>query len=218
MISLIDAFLTHVFDHEVGATPWYFSSSSAPDWRQDPEINAGLVSETFENAERLLSRYSDEQLENGLKYLVDPSCGNILAGILERPLSPQADDRLSRSFASLFKSVFARRCTPCLSSLGEEGAPLNLLCYMWWDLLPWHGDPEVGGFRHRDEGMLSAMETTLSLPHDACREAALHGLGHWQSRYPSRVERAIDSFIRENAGLRPELQRYAQSARAGLVN
>ncbi len=36
------------------------------------------------------------------------------------------------------------------------------------------------------------MARTLAIPHLACQEGALHGLGHWQRAYPDRVAAIVD--------------------------
>jgi len=56
----------------------------------------------------------------------------------------------------------------------------------------------------------------LSIPHDACRESALHGLNHWYLSYP-RAEAIVDEWLEQTAGLRPELISYAQNAKVGMV-
>ena len=57
----------------------------------------------------------------------------------------------------------------------------------------------------------------LALSHDACRESALHGLGHWQPHYPARVAHIIADFLARTPALRPELQAYARRAQRGAV-
>jgi hypothetical protein len=57
----------------------------------------------------------------------------------------------------------------------------------------------------------------LALPHDACRESALHGLGHWHHAYPDQTADIIDEFLARNEGIRDELRRYAMAARCGCV-
>lgn len=56
----------------------------------------------------------------------------------------------------------------------------------------------------------------LAIPHDACRESALHGLGHWAHHYP-QVAGIVDEFLSSAPGLRPELIAYAERARIGNV-
>jgi hypothetical protein len=129
----------------------------------------------------------------------------------------------------------------------EPPAPLNSSCYMWWDLFPtWGGDaaPErasswgtsqrarrklerAGGhpagprsdetLRTVDEAILAVLERTLRIDSEACREGALHGLGHWSRRYPERSAAIVDAWLGTAPPISPELRRYAESARAGCV-
>ena len=62
-----------------------------------------------------------------------------------------------------------------------------------------------------------AFDHPVGKPHDACRESALHGLGHWQIYYHEATQ-LIDDFLRITPNLRVELVRYAESARRGHVN
>jgi hypothetical protein len=61
------------------------------------------------------------------------------------------------------------------------------------------------------------MEATLAIPHIACQEAALHGLGHWRCAYPERVEAIIGAFLARSRSLSAELEAYAKQARVGRV-
>ncbi len=111
----------------------------------------------------------------------------------------------------------AVRCLPHLSHLDEQPAnPLNSACYMWWDILPIHGKPEELERAEFDAGVLCVLARLLSIPHDACRESALHGISEWQRYYP-RVEAAADDFLARTPGLRPELVSYAHRAKVGKV-
>lgn len=217
MSRSLPGFLQHVFDHPVSSPPWYQSGSAAV-WTAAPAEDALLIAQCFEGAGTLLSNYSDEQVAQGLRYIVDPSCGSLLAGAFAYPIPEETESRLISSFVTLFDTCFSRRCASKLSSLDETTNALNLVCYMWWDVLPWYGRPNEPRFKQRDGAMLNAMVAILANPHDACREAALHGLGHWQRHYPKEVETAINDFVRKNPHVRLELLHYAQNALSGCVN
>jgi hypothetical protein len=88
---------------------------------------------------------------------------------------------------------------------------------MFWDIVPVHGQPSEPEFADLDHSLLAVMTEILSLPSDASRESALHGLGHWQSAYPAEVEQIINSFLAANPTIRPELRLYAEQARSGNV-
>jgi hypothetical protein len=67
-----------------------------------------------------------------------------------------------------------------------------------------------------DSEVLSVLQRLLAIPHDACRESALHGLGHWSIDYPKVVD-IIDQFLSHSPDLRHELIAYAKSAKNGGV-
>jgi len=88
---------------------------------------------------------------------------------------------------------------------------------MWWDFDCWCGPRTDGKEREQNLAFLNSMTTTLGLPHDACRESALHGLGHWHRAYPTETVQIIDAFLLTNPGIREELKRYALAARCGCI-
>lgn len=67
------------------------------------------------------------------------------------------------------------------------------------------------------EATLQVMAEMLDLPSELCQFSALHGLGHWHSRHPERVEQIVDSFVSRHKNLRPYLIEYASDARFGRV-
>ena len=77
-------------------------------------------------------------------------------------------------------------------------------------------DPDEALFS-TDEVVLTVMERTLRLDSEACREGALHGLGHWCRRHPERVPAIVDAWLAESPSISPELHSYALSARTGCV-
>jgi hypothetical protein len=102
---------------------------------------------------------------------------------------------------TLFERFFAPRCSALVSEgemLGTETSqvsPLEGICFMWWDLLPLSGQPEELDHREVDAACLEVMRLTLDLDADACRRAALHGLGHWKGVYPEEVKTILDAWL-----------------------
>jgi hypothetical protein len=223
--------IAHVFDHPVARPRWH-ASPDAPEWHDRPEHIAMLVADTFEHSGELLARFSDAQLDQGFWYLlggsdfmrvlVDPPDRLHAAGVTLRSKAPRnvlasVRFRALRSFVPLFEQVMAVRCSPHLLHLAEPGAnPLNSACYMWWDMFPIHGSPDEPDRAEFDAEVLNVQRRILAIPHDACRESALHGLGHWALYYP-RVSEIISEFLRHTRGLRPELVVYAEHAKTGRV-
>jgi hypothetical protein len=208
--------IDYVFDHPVTDPAWHWALD-APDWPESPDQVATHIAETFEQSGRLLARFSDEQLNQGFWFLVSNSCSEFMCSLVEPALRLALRLRSLRSFVPLFEQVMAVRCSPHLSHLDERGAnPLNSACYMWWDILPIHGHPEEPARAGFDSEVLVVLRRLLSIPHDACRESALHGISEWSIYYP-QVAGAVEEFLARTPNLRPELISYAQRAKGGNV-
>ena len=166
----------------------------------------------------MLAGYTDEQLNRGFWYLLSNGLSDYMCALADASV-PLADRvRCVRSFVPVFENLLAVRCTPHLSHLDEPGAgPLNLAGYMWWDSIPFGVAPTDASGRELGEAALGAMADILTIDRVACQESALHGLGHWQRRWPTEVARIIDEFLARNANARAELLAYARSARGGCV-
>jgi len=208
--------IAHVFDHPVADPAWHWDPD-APSWEDSPENIAILITETFEQSGELLAPFSDAQLDQAFWYLVSGSGSDLMFALSEPTVSLAARLQALRSFVPLFGQVMAVRCSPHLSHLDEQPAnPLNSACYMWWDILPIHGKPEEPGRTEFDAEVLRVLARLLRIPHDACRESALHGVSEWYPYYP-RAEAIVDEWLAQTTGLRPELVSYAQRAKVGNV-
>jgi len=216
----LEAWITYIFDHAVAERKWYWSENP-PEWQGAPEDVPALIADTFEHGGELLARFSDEQLDQGFWFLLDGGPPDLFLALVDPEISLATRLRALRSFVPLFEQVMAIRCSSHLSHLDEQPAnTLNSACYMWWDLL-WYqlkdDDPlQEQGRVHFDADILAIQRRLLAIPHDACRESALHGLGHWARHYP-QVAEIIDDFLSSTPGLRPELIAYAQRAKIGNV-
>jgi hypothetical protein len=173
----------------------------------------GYLTRVFENSEETLRYFSDGQIAAGLWELGpgDAHC------VDDRDLPIEARERLIGSVATFFRDFFERRCVPKLShGATEHISPLNSICYMWWEVITWgwaKDDPAGERLSAKD---LDVMEAVLQLPNPACKEAALHGLGH-MVRYSDRACAIIDGFLTRASDCGPELLQYARSARTGCI-
>lgn len=214
-----EEWLLYVFDRPVDnlKLEWYWDAE-ANWWYGSPDVIVQFLTQTFENASTLLTPYSDAQLNQGLWFIASNGCSDYMFALMDKSVPWTARQRCIRSIQTLFAQCFAKRCSPHLSHIDEPGAsPLNLACYMWWDLVPIGGqvgDPERAVF---DQEILTVMESTLQLDSLACQEGALHGLGHWHLHYPQQVEEIVDVFLKKNESMRDELRSYAKSAYKGCV-
>lgn len=208
--------IAHVFDHPVTDPAWH--------WSQDASIGEGgsehdaqFIAGTFEHSGELLAGFTDAQLNQGFWYLVSYASSDFIFNLFQPTIPLATRLRALRSFVPLFEQVMAVRCSPHLSHLNEQStSPLNSACYMWWDILALHGHPEEREFAPFDTEVLVVLRRLLAIPHDACRESALHGIGHWSGYYPGAAE-IVDDFLRRTPDLRSELVSYAMQARDGDV-
>ena len=221
-----EGWLTYVFDHPVPTgqeQAWYWDTNREW-WQEDATEAVQFITQAFENAALTFQPYSDAQLNQGLWFLVSNACSNHMFALMDESI-PWASttvastrQRCIASIHQLFEQCFASRCSSHLSHLDEPGAnPLNLVCYMWWDLMPISGQPNDPTREELDQAILRVMESTLQLDSLACRESALHGLGHWQHAYPERVGEIIDSFSMSQPELPEKLKAYMINAYTGYV-
>lgn len=78
-------------------------------------------------------------------------------------------------------------------------------------------DPAEQALRSVDRTLLHVLTRTLRLESEPCREAALHGLGHWHLRYPEQAAAIIRDWLAGRPAISPELHRYALQAATGCV-
>ncbi len=237
-----EAWVAYVFDHPATDELWHMDGDRDYwDELRQPVTTVSYLTRAFEDAGTVLAPFSDAQLEQGLWFLVSNGYSSHMLALLKPDVPGLDREQCILSMGHLFEQIFLRRCTPDhLSHLDRDGRtganPLNTVCYMWWDILPIGGSPPTPALAGAYDACLQVMRRTLTLESDACRESALHGLGHWHAAYPQRVETIIDSFLqpyepRRKQGkrrgrpaaaasfpsLQPELHAYALNARQGCI-
>jgi hypothetical protein len=218
----LHAWIDHVFDHPVSSEEWYWSEN-ARKWPGPPDQIPALIAQTFERSGELLSRFSSEQLGQGLWFLIGDTPPVYMLTLVDENVPLATRLRALRSFVPLFEQIMAVRRSARLSHLDKKGGkPLDRVCYMWWDLLWYHWmfpiedrRPEAACAPFYGEILLT-LRRLLTIPHDACRESALHGIGHWVRSYPELAD-TVDEFLSVTSGVRPKLIEYANRARAGQV-
>jgi hypothetical protein len=215
-----DEWLSWVFDHPVTSPEWYWDLD-ADLCESDPRAAVRSLTRLFEEPGVLLGRFSLDQIRQGLWFLAYGSFPNTLRVLVEGPVSWPERKRLIESFATLYERLFARICPDFLShrdrGTGNAPSPVNVICYMWWDLIARGFELEDAPKAVVTEAMLATLRRTLDIPSVACREGALHGLGHWHLYAPKQVETIIDEFLRREPEFDPALRDYALAARAGCV-
>ena len=216
-----EEWLTYVFDHPASdlSNAWYWDTDL--DWWDEdmhPAQTVQFLTRTFEHAAEVFQPYSDAQLNQGLWFIVSNACSNHMFALMDESVPWSARGRCIASIHQLYEQCFARRCSPHFSHLSEPGAnPLNLVCYMWWDIIPIAAKPDDPARAELDQAILQVLDSTLQLDSIACRESALHGLGHWQMYYQERVGEIIDTFSMSHPQLPEKLEAYMKAAYTGSV-
>jgi len=214
-----EQWIDHVFDHAVPfyEQPWYFDVD-ADWWDPRPEQAVAYLTRLFESPEPLVEEFADDQIGQGLYYLVSNSGSGCCQCLTDFSVPIAARVVCIAAMRTLFAKLFESRCPRILSHLDEPGSnQLSSICYMWWDIVPLGSVSKPGTPDPIDDACLNVMRETLKLSNPACQENALHGLGHWAHAYPEFTAASIDGYLAANPNLRPELVNYAKAARAGCI-
>jgi hypothetical protein len=217
MSSRYQEWLKHVFDHEVidKLPQWYFAED-VPLFETSDEEMTELISQTFLNAGKDLVRYTDAQVDQGIWYLAGTSGSDFMSALASSEVLLTKRVEAIGNIFYLYSDCFAKRCTEILAHLSEDGPPLNSSCYMFWDLCRFSNLENMLGGKETRDAVLNVLERTLTIEHIACREGALHGLGHIANSCPENVCEIIDRFLSKNK-LDDKLLAYALKAREGKV-
>ncbi len=211
--------LEHVFDRPVTPGGWYFDEENTSFDASEIEIVA-LVARTLENCGADLARYSDEQVNHGLKYIFEAGCSDTVHALMSDDVPAGLRLQALSAIKTLYRDCFGPRCAPVLGHVNAPGAnPLNFICYMLWDVSPlsyWERKASPERTRFYD-AVVDVLEDALTSTNPACVESALHGLGHLLSSHVERVTRVIAAYLGENVFVSPELKKYAQQASVGNI-
>lgn len=193
--------------------PWIDWPAEVYRQTEPTAATAQKLSAAFERSPEWAPACTDKELNEAFWFL----SSNAFLLVRDEAIPWPLRHRFIRSFVPLFEQLFAVRCGQSLGHLSEVDSDLNPACYMWWDFDCWSAIPDPLTRNPQDAAFLETMERILRIPHVACQESALHGLGHWRHAHPLRVEQIIDDFLQRERALRPELAAYAKSARCGCV-
>ncbi|HTR41870.1 MAG TPA: hypothetical protein VMH87_09670 [Pseudomonadales bacterium] len=217
MNSRYEEWLKHVFDHVVTEKlPEWYWDESAPTFEASQSEITELLSETFLRAGKDLIKYTDAQLNQGIWYVVSPPCSDFIHA-LKSPEVPLAKrlEAIGNIF-NLYSDCFAKRCAETLGHLSGEGSPLNLCCYMFWDISYLDYAKDIPDGKQMEEAALNVLQKILTIEHRACREGALHGLSGYALAGNKKAHQIIDQFL-SNTKLDDQLLAYARNAREGNV-
>jgi hypothetical protein len=208
--------ISYVFDHTVTDPQWYFGAD-APGFEGTEEDYAELIRDTFSRSGADLVRFSDAQVNQGIWFLASPTGSDFIFSLRDGTAPTPKKIAGIHSIYDLYRDCFAERCTQTLGHIDETGASeRNPICYMFWDVCPLSYLEGANEKAMLEEAVFWVLEKTIELPHRACIEAGLHGLGEVAYRYTERVQVVVDRFL-TGTEIDPVLRGYAERARAGCV-
>jgi hypothetical protein len=159
---------------------------------KDPAKFVGFAARLFRNFGEIAPRYSMQQVEQGLWYLLGHafSLGDFLFSC-KLPLDLQ--EECVRAMLCPFRDYYAR------VSQDFEGT----FFYMWWDILltavgDWDATEEDRGERRSriECFVIETLKQILGLPSKDCQLAALHGLNHLHSN--PLASGVVSQYLDEN--------------------
>ena len=187
-----EAWLDHAFGQEVRfqRPPWYFDPD-APYWDPQADTAIGYLTRLFQTPSTLTEQFSDDQIAQGLTYLLNTGAVGDNGWFYSREVPTSARKACIAATFNLFSEIFQPRCAPVLGHLAKvQTTALNTVAYMFWDVFPCVALPQDPDRDELQLETLAVMERILSLPSVACVESALHGLGHAHASYPDRSSRS----------------------------
>jgi hypothetical protein len=220
--------LKWAFEH-AGETEWNSEwSHTSYTWEsgrwleQSPAVGLEFVSKLFENPLEYLSSYSDEQINEGLFFIVSTARSAHFYCLVEGDVDIALRRRCIRSIEVLTRELLAPRCS---DNVWIYTKPLNHICDLLWDLVVYcsnstdlNSNGALWGVRNPeiDEEVLDTLSHILAMPSVACQQSALHGLGHLVD-FSGLGSSVIQQFLDDNPDLRSDLREYAQTALVGKV-
>ncbi len=216
-IRTFEQWVKGIFDHPVEKRAWHWAPDADTCVEPDATRNVQYLTRLFRESDHVLRRFDNDQVNQGLNMIVFIACSQHSVTVMDDSVAWPERQACINAIYDVYAKCFASRCEEALGHRGEGTNPLNVVCYMWWDLFPaWRKSGGMADSKSA-ETCLTIMERCLTIPHDACVEGALHGLGHSHGNFPKRVESIIDRFLRRRDGLRAELVLYARRAREGNI-
>jgi len=217
-----ERWVEHVFDHPIVEPRWWHrhDDDSFEYWpeEKDPARTAAHMTQLFRNPAFLLETYSHAQIDQGLYYLVDPSCSSHMFALREVAV-PWEDRRACiHAMCTLYSDLMAPLYGNDLGQAGKLPSDRpNSACYMWWDVIPLDGHSENPEKDLLSDAVLHVFRETLKLRSEACLESVLHGCGHWHMYRSKEIESIITQFLKRRRDISAFLRLYAELAAQGLV-
>lgn len=208
----------YVFDHPVANEEWRWQawwwhdeeSDEFQHWNDEanPERTLEFLTRFFQNPDDVRERFTPAQIDQGLNFIVSPSCSNHMFCLHESRIPWERRRSLIEAMVPLYERL--------MGPVYDDPKVKNFACYMWWDVIPLHGKMDSPDGDRMDDAVLWVFEAMVATRWTACLESVLHGLGHWHLYLEDRVEPIVDRIL-ARTDLSKEMREYARLARRGMV-
>jgi hypothetical protein len=193
-----------------------FDPSEDDPW-QSPAQDLAHLTCLFADPVGVLEAFTDEEIGIGLWSVLDSGGAGTVMALNDTSLPLEERIACVRLIPRVYTDLFVPRCAERLGHQAEQGGRLEMACYMFWDIAAFGGAPDDREGNLLEDAVLDVLDDVLRLPHAACQESALHGLGHRVGRHPDRAPRIIDRWLKQGAPRDPRLAGYARAARGGCI-
>lgn len=194
MISDYESWRTWVFDHSDADSDQQLRCSNHHSLEFDPEqhLETGLrwITKLFEEARLLPSKFSADQIGQGLWFLVDPSASSHMFNLTHPDLVFSNRARGISSIVSLYRDLFDPLC-----GQNEESKKLDDICSVFWDVAPFSPTGSTLAPTEQDRAFLEVLENISKFDNPVCRKSILNAMDFWSAAYPARIN-ALSSRLR----------------------
>lgn len=208
----IEEFENFIFNHNITNDSnednrWYHDHKMWIDYDTNGLIKLYIA--LFKQSHELLKKFSRDKLEQGFWAIIGP--GLCECSVYDLVWGDRIDivlrENLITSMYDLYKNLFTVD-------------PLETSSNMWWDALAYGFNPMKQRSRNNpldckiQDTMFSTLCKILDLDSEACRIAALHGLGHLN--HPD-TEEVVKTHLNKYANLKEEYKAYALACLKGEI-
>lgn len=182
-----------------------------------PAEDLAHLTRLFGDPGAALEGLTDEEIGIGLWSVLDSGGAGTALALGDGSLPLEERIACIRLIPGVYRDLFVPRCEERLGHVGEQVGRLEMICYMFWDVAVIGGAPGTREGNLIEDAALDVLERIARMPHAACQESAIHGLGHRVRRHPERGPQALERWLRLDVARDPRLLDYARYARSGCI-
>src|SRR5690242_7693339 len=94
-----DEWLDWAFDHPISDPAWYWDDN-AEELESEPAQVVAYLTKVFENPTKVLAKFTDEQINQGLWFIADNSCSDHMYAVTDEEVPMEYRIRCVRSIYS----------------------------------------------------------------------------------------------------------------------